>query len=223
MHSNVPSVWPHFLARKLQFVSTEYVAKPEEALLLPKRGGDQQIEVRWWGKLFGRREDEMNVPRALAPSDPPSFSTQRAGTPLDDEVAHSAQRANALPETNGTLKEAQSAPALSKMKDDLAPGISNLGMQASTPEIDPSTPVPAQRPPIAQQVTDLDVLAKYSGSLPPSAAMLTGDQNEQHHQQADSVDEDDPLGVGNNTPSIKAGSSGVDFAAFASQNAFQDR
>jgi len=222
-HPNVPSVWQHFLARKLQFVSTEYVAKPEEALLLPKRGGDQQVEVRWWSKLFGRREEEMNVPRALGPSDPPSFSTQRAGASMDDKVAYSTQRTNALPETNGTLKEAKSAPALSKMDDRLTSGVPNLGMQASTPDTLPSTPAPAQRPLLAQQLTDLDILAKYSGSSPPSVGALTSDSNEQHHQPADSVDEGDPLGVGHSTSSIQAGSSGVDFAAFASQNAFRDR
>jgi len=90
----LPSVWIYFTSRRADFVNPEY--HMEEPLMLPKRGADHQIDVRWWynvsrrpihivdnitiaclrlstltdlcsRQLFSQSDSDMNVPRALAP------------------------------------------------------------------------------------------------------------------------------------------------------------
>ncbi|KAF2862572.1 phosphatases II [Piedraia hortae CBS 480.64] len=56
----LPSVWPHFIARRAEFTSKDYT--PHDALLLPKRDATQQVEIRWFSRLFGREDSEMNHP-----------------------------------------------------------------------------------------------------------------------------------------------------------------
>lgn len=161
----------------------------------------------------------MNVPRALAPADSPSLLAQPSALSLEDDLA---QQAVPKAESNGTLKEAKSAPALSKLGGSLASSFSTLSMQPRASEASPPTQNTTPRPPLAQQETDLDVLAKYSGLSASSKAHGGEDVDQEHGPAEVVVDEGDPLGV-TSGEAFKTNTAGLDFAAFASQNAYRDR
>ena len=110
------SVWAHFLSRRHEFHNPNFVAQPSDPLLFPQRQGiDQQIEVRWWSTLFGRKDEDMNTPRSLAPPDPepeqPGLSTHTSSLTLSDTDNASAENlASELTPSNtsGDFKNFQS-------------------------------------------------------------------------------------------------------------------
>jgi len=219
-----PSVWPYFLARRAEFVNSEYAAKDHDSLLLPKRGADQQVDVRWWFKLFGREDKEMNLPRALAPADPaPSLSVQTSSASLDDGGIGGTEKSNMAAPSETTLREAKSTPNLSNAKDSLDSSFSGLNVESQL-STEATTALSAQRPPLVQQDTDFEVLAKYTGGSPSAAPSgqngETAVQGARFQQMED--ENGDPLGVSVNAKQKKE-SGGLDFAAFASQNAYRER
>lgn len=220
----VPSVWMYFLARRADFINPDYNITSADSLLLPKRVANQQVDAQWWYNLFGRKDEEMNVPRALAPADPPSFNAQPSSLSLDDRAVSGAEKTETGGSSDAALRSARSSPSLSRVRDGLTTGLSALSMQ-STPS--QSTPVPSTdtaRPPLQARETDFEILSKYAGgSLPPTAPNAGSERREQQQQDPPNQGEGDPLGVTNNTQADGGSSSRLDFAAFASQNAFRDR
>merc|ERR1712183_1217358 len=79
-----------------------------------------------------------------------------------------------------------------------------------------------QRPPLTQQETDLEVLARYTATSPPPsiensqlAPSSADDTTSRQEEQGD------PLGVASGVkPTQPMQRGGLDFAAFASQNAY---
>jgi len=217
-----PSVWPYFLARRDEFVNPEYAAKYHDSLLLPNRGADQQVDVRWWFKLFGREDKEMNLPRALAPADPPAPNVQTSSVSLDDGAISETEKSDMAASRETTLREAKSTPNISSAKDSLDSSFSGLNIE-SQPTTDATTVPSAQRPPLAQQDTDFEVLARYTDGSPSAAPSSQNGEAPAQAARFQQMEEDaDPLGV-SSSKEKKKDSGGLDFAAFASQNAYRDR
>lgn len=216
-----PSVWAHFLARRADFISPDYTTNHHDALLLPKRGGDQQIEVRWWSKLFGRGDEEMNVPRALAPVDPPSLHAQPSSVSFDEGAGAGVENGSTSPANDASLREAKSTPNFSTLKDGFNSSFSALSMQPHTnkPAVESAT-TPTQRPTIERQDTEFEVLPEGIGSVAPTAA--NGDAGRAQMAVEQPQEEGDPLGV-TSSMATKQASDRLDFAAFAAQNSYRDR
>lgn len=216
-----PSVWPHFLSRRQEFTNPEYVPKVDDPLLFPKRSGpNREIEVRWWSGLFGRKDDDMNTPRALAPPDPqpneqqkiPGLSVQPSTLSLETLEEPVEGEAS----SGGAIKEAKSFPNLGAVRDSLS---STLGsMQIETSSGEKQQPVENGQPSTGSEVPESNAsgsgVAKGPGeasssSKPPVAQM--------------EMDEGDPLGVaaGSKVPDTSSGR--LDFAAFAKSSAYSDR
>ena len=251
------SVWPHFLARREEFVNPTYVSVRDESLLLPKRGADDQIEVHWWSKLFNRKDEEMNVPQAVVVVAPPSLEVQkRAAADAGPNAAHE------VPE--GTIDkqaahEASPNPSLANLRSSFT-GLGTRSPRTKDPIDTTASPV---RPSITHQETDFEVLSKYAepvashdgetkrtegGSVQmmqgrsepgtrdgeaevvPRNVQTTIASNEQNiandnlSSQRSAEDQSDPLGVSQGAPKdIPLQGRRMEFAAFASQNAYQDR
>lgn len=234
-YSKRPSVWAHFLARRAEFISPEYAAQDHDALLLPKRAADRQVDVKWWSKLFGRHDKEMNVPRALAPADPPTLHAQSSSVSFQDGELAGPKQVDIAASSEGTLREAKSTPDFSKMKDGISSNLSALNLPTTAQNA--ATVSPLQRPPMVQQGTDFEVLSKYAASSPPNGHAAETDarqatpmptSEEGHPPEAvrrfeslQMEDEGDPLGVATGT--TKQETAGLDFAAFAAQNSYRDR
>ncbi|KAF2478977.1 protein-tyrosine phosphatase-like protein [Neohortaea acidophila] len=217
------SVWSHFLSREKEFINPDYVAQVEDPLLFPTRAGaDREIEVKWWYRLFKREDGEMNVPRALVVSHPPHASVDSSSTASLEETPVVVGTSSP---TSGGLKSALSAPNFKSMSDSLngasswmGLGSKNAGAAATTINPEPTTPT-AQRnttaPPEARHEETDDIV---QGKVPKS--------DEGQEPVAEEY-EGDPLGVSAESTPMKtaattARSRGLDFAAFASQNAFRD-
>lgn len=212
-----PSVWLHFLARRADFTNLEYNTEHHNSLLLPHRGADQRIEVRWWSKLFGREDEEMNLPQALAPTMPPSLSSQASSTSFGEGATPTGEKANGNPDEI-TLREAKSTPNMgSKAKHSFTSSLSALNLLSGAEQDSPKTSF-TPRPSLPHQETDDEVLSKYAGSAPPTTQDETSGNRDLRSVQI--AEDDDPLGV---TSSRKQETGRLDFAAFASQNAFHDR
>lgn len=83
------SVWEYFLARQEQFLNPAYDPTVDDT----KRGCERMLfprleEVRWWSELFGRRDEEMNVPSQPSPS-AAATSTPSHSTPAVSGTARS--------------------------------------------------------------------------------------------------------------------------------------
>jgi hypothetical protein len=214
----LPSVWPHFFSRRSEFSNPNYVAGTKDPLLFPKRRGfDREVEVRWWHNLFGRKEEEMNVPRALAPADPPAV-TPTLGTSVSfDEPSAGDDGEIAGTSANGAIKEAKSTPSFSTLTEGMTNRFSSLALQNKDKKVDTASTLAKE-----QQQGEFEVLAKQAeitGGNEESKAKLA---NQSLPQMEDMERDGDPLGVSSSKANnVERG--GLDFAAFASQNAFQDR
>lgn len=221
----LPSAWPFFLARRREFVNPDYAPKGEEALLLPKRGSNQQVDVKWWVKAFGRKEHEMNVPRALHVLDPALSSVQGSSASLaGDPVAGREEKAETSRPNDATPREAKSTPPFSKMRDGLTTSLSGLSLRSPTARL-PADPSQQQTEPSVPQGVESEALARsvQSPSMQPDCVNGKAGSDEPSGEMMENK-EGDPLGVsgGSNTPA-EPRSDRLDFAAFAAQNAFQDR
>ncbi|TKA70128.1 hypothetical protein B0A55_08230, partial [Friedmanniomyces simplex] len=243
----LPSVWIYFISRRADFINSEY--RTEESLMLPKRGGDQQMDVRWWFNLFGQRDEDMNVPRALAPAtNIPAFNIQPSSLSLDDCAATGAEEPDALAPGDATLRETKSTPALSSLTTttarDVVAGVSVLSVQS--PITEHAQPATLLLPALQQDNSS----AREAPSRPadpapsttkPETGLTTSVQPEQSGSEAqisaqtpptpppispqasnavDTSDFSDPLGV--TTTRVSSASARPDFVAFASQNAFRE-
>ncbi|KAK3056401.1 phosphatidylinositol-3-phosphatase ymr1 [Extremus antarcticus] len=205
----VPSIWPHLLSRKNDFVNPDYTAGNDDVLLFPKRSGnDREIEVRWWSGLFHRDDDEMNIPGALAPSDPPAMTaTLGSSVSFDDQALDPATAHGTNTSLNGSLRGSKSAPNLESVADEsIANSFTALSMDANR---DTKVAAATEQFVPSNQDTQADAQPAY---IERSPVLPTIESME---------DEGDPLGV---SASVKpVASNRLDFAAFASQTAFRDR
>ena len=225
-HPQLPSVWGHFLARRAEFTNPDFKSKEDDPLLFPKRrGGEREVEVRWWAGLFGRKDEEMNLPRALAPADPaphtapgpaplrPSMSMEEKGGVLEQGGKEGG--GSSISETKSS-----STPSFAAVRDSLTNSFSSMGF-SNAPRTEETASSPPQQDPSQQAIP--------SSRQPPAAAPATT------FDQMDVVDDTggDPLGAQaqqTNSSGGKreaggggGGGGGLDFAAFASQNAYRDR
>jgi hypothetical protein len=211
----VPSVWGHFLVRRAEFINPDYIAKNDDPLLFPKRQGiDREVEVRWWHELFGRKDEEMNVPRALAPADPPAMTATLGSSVSFDEQALDDGKIDATSNSNGTIKESTSTPNLNTMGDSVRNSFASLSVGGNDTKTAAATErsIPQHGPVEIAKTTEISSLDAPNGA---------------HERQLSNTPameplefDGDPLGV---TASKAVQSDKLDFAAFASQNAFRDR
>ncbi|KAK5174966.1 phosphatidylinositol-3-phosphatase ymr1 [Saxophila tyrrhenica] len=211
----VPSVWPHLMSRRKDFINPDYAPKDDDALLFPtRRGSDKEIQVRWWHSLFLRSDEEMNVPRALAPADPPAMTANfGSSVSFDDQALDPEKSDGANSASNGSLRESKSAPNLEKVADDSTTdsfaalnidGQADVKAAAATGQIAPrSQDADAGREDKQQQPAYIE----RSPVLPTIESMEY---------------EGDPLGVSASNAQ-GGGSERLDFAAFARGSAFRDR
>ncbi|KAK5120214.1 hypothetical protein LTR85_006420 [Meristemomyces frigidus] len=212
-----PSVWLHFLARRADFTNPDYSTANRDSFLLPKRGADQRIEVRWWSKLFGREHEEMNLPLPPAPADTPSLNNQTSNASFGKGVVAGGEKDD-MAAIESTLREAKSTSSFGKTNDSFAPKVSALNM--ADKDCAPATPV--GRPALTHRETDVDVLSLYTGgAMPLPAEAERADQTQSQAVQTIQED-DDPLGV-TSSMAQKQEAGRLDFAAFAAQNAYRDR
>jgi myotubularin-related protein 6/7/8 len=225
----LPSAWGYFLARRAEFTNADFTAKTSDPLLFPRRqGAEREVEVRWWNMLFGRKDEEMNVPRALAPPERSTLearSVSLAATEILDSGSNIRISTSTIPPS-----------VLSLMNDPSSDYATEASTQVVTNQAGVSDSKPAdtsKRPPMPSQDTDVDVLARYAGV--PSSSSTSREQAEvqqpelepekaQHVQQSVG----DPLGVSSEEVQQRPQqqqqqrSGGMDFAGFAQHNAFRD-
>lgn len=220
----LPSAWPFFLARRGEFTNPDYAPKDEEALLLPRRGPNQQVDVKWWVKAFGRKEHEMNIPQALTSLDPTSSSMHSSNVSLGVETeVGGEERVEISKPSDNMLREAKSTPTFNKMRDELTTSLSGISMQSSNskPPADASHPHEWTANP--QEIESAPLASSVRG---PSQRVDPVYERVRPDEQSEVVctKEGDALGVSGRgkTPS-ESQSDRLDFAAFAAQNAFQDR
>ncbi|KAK5112119.1 hypothetical protein LTR62_004462 [Meristemomyces frigidus] len=210
----LPSVWGHFFARRAEFINPSFAGM--NSLLFAKRGADGQIGVRWWSKLFGVPDEQMNVPRTL-------FARPPLPQALDVHTSSSSSLTDRVTEPEVALRPAKSPPALGSIgaQDGAAeePLIQTLG-QPST-ETDPNMviiPVDAAVEPSARDQDDFDAPSQPRTS---TSTVVVGPQDPE-------AEDGDPLGVtekkvSTTTNNNRGSDEGrLDFAAFASQNRFRD-
>lgn len=209
----VPSVWPHFFTKRTEFINPGYnVDEKEDQLLFAKRTGpEKDVEVRWWHSLFGREDEEMNTPRALAPSDPPTMTATTAATAVE-AVEKQNERQGRFGErvaSSGTIKESKSTPNLEASAAHMtAERFEAMSVKEPSARFDDDEAV-------AVEYEDPGVENASAGkSSIPTPASKTFEYD------------GDPLGVtASSSPSsqpTRTASERLDFAAFASQNAFRD-
>ena len=213
----LPSVWPYFLSRRKEFTNPNYTAEPNDPLLFPKRrGSDREVEVRWWHNLYGRKDEEMNVSRALAPADPSTVTPTR-GASISIDEQDDVDDGSGTASVNGSIKEAKSTPNLTSLTESITKGFSSLGLQKKEERSASLAPQPTELPPSnaedALKQTEVVQEQPESRQEPEAAIQSKTEQLEY---------DGDPLGV-TSRQSSKTERGGLDFAAFASQNAFRDR
>lgn len=231
-----PSVWGYFLARKAEFTNPDYAAKTNDPLLFPRRqGAEREIEMRWWNMLFGRKDEEMNVPRALAQIEQPVMPLDnRSASVGATDILAADLSATSVP--SGAMGPTKSTPNLNMAAEESA--VSDAAEDGQARGDSP------QRPSMpASQETDANVLARYAGSERPSmptpqetdanvlaryAGFPSASSAPKASGQSQTAEETvgDPLGASANAPSERQqqqrGSGRMDFVAFAQQNAFRE-
>ena len=220
---NLPSVWGHFLLRRQEFTNPDYVPKVEDPLLFPRRKGpEREVEVRWWASLFGRKDEEMNLPRALAPPDPaPHTAPLRPTVSFEESMVSEEGEEAAAAKGDGAIKETRSTPSLASVRDTLTNSFSSMTFRTpetrkeSVPEL---SSVQAETAAVADTPADEK---SARGEQEPQSEVSTAADEKTKFDQMD-MDEGDPLGVSSSAPK-EVGSGRLDFATFASQNAFRDR
>lgn len=216
----VGSVWSHFLSRRQQFTNPNFVPKIDDPLLFPNRfGSDREVEVRWWNDLFGRSDEEMNVPRTLARTDATAVTANLTTAVSFDEcttIAIEDEHATSVP--NGSIKETKSTPNLRALEEDLPDSMSLLRVETKKPNTENAIESTTHT-----QDAGFEVVEKHPDlSLEqPNTVEIVAETANQQNQVALEYD-GDPLGV-MASMSKKTDRAGLDFAAFASQTAFRDR
>lgn len=176
------SVWANFLARRREFTNGEYVTKPADPLLFPRRHGyEREVEVRWWHSLFGRKDEEMNVSKAV--QDTSAVASNFSTVSLHDGLGEEPAKA---------IRTAKSTPALSNAHPDPA-----------------------------EAKTLLTDDAAAAGAINANTARVK-DANVANVAAMD-IDDEEPLVIRASSAHTPAARDGLDFAAFAQQNAFRDR
>lgn len=212
--SQLPSAWGYFLARRTEFTNPDFKAKTDDALLFPRRQGvDREVEVRWWSMLFGRKDEEMNVPRALAQPEKSALDLRSASVGAAEILAANLTEAPVKPAAP-SLEATKSTPNLGATLEESAVADDVPDKTLDVPQAQAS-----HRPSLLSQETDINVLARYAGS--PSRGGSTTEQPQESQQSTG-----DPLGVSLEEPQQRQRqqqrAGGVDYAAFAQQNAFKD-
>lgn len=209
----LPSAWGYFLARRAEFTNLDFKAKTEDPLLFPRRqGAEREIEVRWWNMLFGRKDEEMNVPRALVQQEQTAIDTRSASVGAPEILAANLSEHSTKP-VAPNLEPTKSSPNLATTSEEaiVTDEVADATSEASKAQA-------AHRPSMPSQDTDINVLARYAGFS--SASDSRNEQPEQAQQNTG-----DPLGVSSDDPQERQQqrrAGGVDYAAFAQQNAFKD-
>ncbi|KAK0266456.1 hypothetical protein B0A54_04948 [Friedmanniomyces endolithicus] len=239
----LPSVWIYFTSRRADFVNPEY--RMEESLMLPKRGADHQIDVRWWYNLFGQSDSDMNVPRALAPvtNSVPTFNIQPSSLSLDDSAATGAEKPDPRVPGAATLRETKSTPALSSPTDVVSSGLAALSVQSpDKPDARPAHLSPAA--PSQDKTSHENTASPASPAAPLATSSMPSEPTSAHPTEAephthpngqpavppasndemDSGNFGDPLGVTTRKPasSARGRGEGLDFAGFAAHGAFRE-
>jgi myotubularin-related protein 6/7/8 len=223
--NKLPSAWGYFLARRTEFTNPDFSAKTDDPLLFPRRqGAEREIEVRWWNMLFGRKDEEMNVPRAL---EQPVLENRSASVGAAEVLA--AGLNFATPKTaDARVVQPKGSSSQSTTPDKISAGNDNDSTLPGSAQ--PPTSSQQQRPTLASQDTDTDVLARYAGMSSMTAAAVRPEEEKASTTTAAAQSAGgDPLGVSAEEPlphrqqtqqTTRVG--GVDFAAFARENAFRD-
>jgi myotubularin-related protein 6/7/8 len=227
----LPSAWGYFLARRAEFTNPEFTAKADDPLLFPRRQGtEREIEVRWWNMLFGRKDEEMNVPKALAP---PERSAQESRSASVGAAELLGTGSSATAKAMAALVGSVNKPANSNTTTPEAPATSSTGIESGLSDSKPSSEA-AKRPPLPSQETDTDVLARYAGASSANETsseqpdMPQAEPEQAKSQQVQQQSSGDPLGVSAEEPQLRQQqqqqqrAGGMDFASFAQQNAFRD-
>ncbi|KAF2721030.1 phosphatases II [Polychaeton citri CBS 116435] len=212
------SVWSHFLARRSEMVNPSFVPKTADPLLFPTRiGYEKALEVRWWAELFGRKDEDMNLPRAEATTAVHGLHNESSLEAADDALVGLADRSDAHSE----VREARSTPNLGIKKDSTAPELSTLVLTGNS-TLDSGSEM-RSRPALNSQETDLEVLAKYTE--PNVRAHGDHETKKATKEPLGALDVEDlePANIKKLAPSQKPVEGRLDFAAFATQNAFIDR
>ena len=133
--TKLPSVWGHFLSRRHEFTNAAYRGAADDPLLFPRRQGpEQEVVVRWWAGLFGRKDGEMNVPRSRAPADP-FVSVERE--PVDHEASAEGEKTATDATSRPAIRESRSTPNLKDGDgDDGAHGVSGTATRIDGPSHD---------------------------------------------------------------------------------------
>ncbi|KAK6405930.1 phosphatidylinositol-3-phosphatase ymr1, partial [Oleoguttula sp. CCFEE 5521] len=208
----LPSAWGHFLARKEEFTSPEYKSGGKDTLILPKRSEAGGVpDVRWWSALFGRTDEEMNVPKALA-IEPPRLEVQPSAVSYDE--GPSKPSAGLAVENIRATKSTPNLTAIAAGSAEVGEGGEGAqhGATPSTSAIEI-----APRPPLLSKETDFEILEKYTGSS--EASSLPTHSSEP--VLVKSEDASDPLGVSDAPRQMETRR--MDFAAFAQDAAFSER
>lgn len=219
----LPSVWGYFLSRRSEFTNPDYVAKTEDPLLFPRRQGrEREVEVRWWASLFGRKDEEMNLPKALAPPDSlPNTIPLRASVSVEEPTGEGESKAGPATSENA-IKETKSTPSLAAMRDSLTNSFSS--MRFGYPEArKESAPEPLVNQPVDIEPSSEAAEKEEIEDLRDTQTEATATANEPAKFDRLDMDDGDPLGVSSSAPKQVGSSKGLDFAAFASQNAFSER
>lgn len=210
------SVWLYFLSRRAEFTNPAYNSDSPDPLLFPKRQGtEKEIEVKWWSTLFGRKDEEMNVPRPVTTDFSTAVSQHSSALSSDDGAGVGEETAEGGSAVNGTIREARSTPSLSTVKDSLSTSFSSLGVRVAEAKASSEDSTPPIRPPIISQDTDAEILNKYAAQT-PAAADETGNEADKQAVTREQVQQQTQL----NAAGARAG---IDFAAFARGSAFSDR
>ncbi|KAM3415627.1 hypothetical protein BST61_g9148 [Cercospora zeina] len=195
-----PSVWPHFLARRREFINPSFAPKAEHTLLFPRRSpGTRAVTVRWWSSVFKRRDEDMNTAVSLATVN----ENQQQQTPSLHEDAHDANglstfnHKSADPATTGVA--AGIPGSIGAMRDNIAATFASLQVGSNDRESVAKSPV---RPVLEQHETDTEVLAAYTNAAQAGPSSRESEAGE---------------------PATERMQNWLDATAFAQGSAFTDR
>ncbi|KXT14590.1 hypothetical protein AC579_3702 [Pseudocercospora musae] len=209
------SVWPHFFSRRREFINPDYVAKIDDPLLFP----GQSVEIRWWSNLFGRKDEEMNTPRSLAPPDadayPASFAAQPSELSLPSDDSTADERPN-----DAKIKETRRVPSFDTMRNTITSAFNSFQPPKGEQRV-PESSSSASRPVLKQRETDIEVLAHYAGASKAADTREVSQSSAAGPTQMEMHD-DDPLAVQRAQDAESSSSSRLDPAAFAQSSAYRD-
>ncbi|CAK1354552.1 unnamed protein product [Cercospora beticola] len=153
-----PSVWPHFLARRRDFVNPNFSPKAEHTLLFPRRSpATRTVTVRWWSSLFKRADADMNTPVSLTIVNENQQQTSSLHEETSDPSAFSHKNSDSA--TNGVA--AGIPGSIGAMRDNIAATFASLQVSSNGQQNRESAAKSPARPALEQRETDTEVLASY--------------------------------------------------------------